>query len=214
VSPFGFAPGFGTNKKPPIDQERRCVFEPWRFLLFGAWAPHIAWVFQASHRGSFSSSSVGTLWRFTASGIPDVGITLSVAMRSAIQVCVIVSIIDGSLPCALWCGLQPRFEGRAQSDALPREAFQVVDELEDLHFVFAVASSLTDPTSRAFAEPIHPYICYGNEAENPVVENDVGVIDLDEGWGGNLGVFVEGAVAHVAAWAYAARSFFAAMGVV
>jgi len=59
------------------------VFEPWRFLLFGAWAPHIAWIFQASHRGSFSSSSVGTLWRFTALGIPDVETTLSDAMWSA-----------------------------------------------------------------------------------------------------------------------------------
>ena len=39
------------------------MFEPWRFLLFGAFASLIAWVFQASHRGSFSNSSVGTLTR-------------------------------------------------------------------------------------------------------------------------------------------------------
>ena len=61
VLPFGLAPGIGTNKKPPIDQERRSIFEPWRFLLFWSFDPLIAWVFQASHRGSFSNSSVGTL---------------------------------------------------------------------------------------------------------------------------------------------------------
>jgi hypothetical protein len=46
--------------------------EPWRFLLFGSFDPLIAWVFQASHRGSFSNSSVGTLRLLTATGIPDV----------------------------------------------------------------------------------------------------------------------------------------------
>ncbi len=187
------------------------MFVPWRFLLFGAWAPHIAWVFQASHRGSFSNSSVGTLWLLTASGIPDVRITLSVNVRSATWVCVIVSIIDGSLPCALWCGLQPRFEGRAQSDALPREAFQVVDELEDLLPVFAVASSLADPAGRAIDEPIHPHICYGDEAENPAVENDIGVVDSDEGRRVNLGKFVEGAVAHVSSGADAGGPCFSAL---
>ena len=46
--------------------------EPWRFLLFGSFDPLIAWVFQASHRGSFSNSSVGTLRLLRATGIPDV----------------------------------------------------------------------------------------------------------------------------------------------
>ena len=72
VSPFGFAPGIGTNKKPPIDQKRRSMCEPWRFLLFGSFDPLIAWVFQASHRGSFSNSSVGTLRLLKVVGIPDV----------------------------------------------------------------------------------------------------------------------------------------------
>jgi hypothetical protein len=70
---LGFAPGIRANKKTAVsNQERRSIFEPWRFLLFGSLEPHIAWVFQASHRGSFSNSSVGTLRLLTATGIPDV----------------------------------------------------------------------------------------------------------------------------------------------
>ena len=125
--------------------------------------------------------------------------------------CVIVSIINESLPCALWCGLQPSFEGWAQSDALPRKAFQVVDELEDLLPVFAVASSLADPAGRAIDEPIHRYICHWDEAENPVVENDIGVVDSDEGRCVNLGEFVEGAVAYVASGADAGGPCFSAV---
>ena len=70
------------------------------------------------------------------------------------------------------------------------DTLQVVDELEDLLFVIAVASSLADPVGRAIADPVHPDICEGKEAENPVVENDVGVVDAEERGGGELGIFV------------------------
>ena len=115
---------------------------------------------------------------------------------------------------ALQSSLPPYFVGRWESDALEREAFQVVDELENLLSVFAVAPSLADPAGRAIAEPFHPDICEGKEAENPIVENDVGVVDADEGWGGELGVFVRGAVEHAATGAYARWPGFSTVGVV
>jgi hypothetical protein len=43
VLPFGFAPGFGTNKKPLPGQERRFDFGR-GVLLFGPFGPHIAWL--------------------------------------------------------------------------------------------------------------------------------------------------------------------------
>jgi len=112
------------------------------------------------------------------------------------------------------CRLQPYSSGRWESDALEREAFQVVDELEDLLSVFAVAPSLADPAGRAMADPVHSDVCEGKEAENPIVENDVGVVDADEGRCGELGIFVRGAVEHAATGAYARWPGFSTVGVV
>ena len=141
--------------------------------MFGPFAPHIAWVFQASHRGSFSNSSVGTLRRFTATGIPDVGFTLPVAMRSAIRVCVIVSPLQrASLGLIL--------RSCVGSDSVTGDTLQIVDEPDDLPFVFAVASSLVDPARCAIADPVHSDICEGKKSKNPIVENDVGVVDSEK----------------------------------
>ena len=77
-----------------------------------------------------------------------------------------------------------------------------------------VAPSLERPRACGIAEPIHPDIRNRKEAENPVVEDDVGVVDLEERGGGELGVFVKPAVAHAATRAYAEGLGFSAVGVV
>lgn len=77
-----------------------------------------------------------------------------------------------------------------------------------------VAPSLAHPRACGIAEPIHPDIRNRKEAENPVVEDDVGGVDLEERGGGELGVFVKPAVAHAAARAYARGLGFSAVGVV
>jgi hypothetical protein len=101
-----------------------------------------------------------------------------------------------------------------KSDHPPRDAFQVVDELDDLYFVFAVASSLADPGGRAFANPAHFDIRQWEDAEKPVVDDDVGVVDFKDGGGGELGVFFWPDVANASAGAYAAWHGFSTMGVV
>ncbi len=86
--------------------------------------------------------------------------------------------------------------------------------MQDLFPVFVVAPSLAHPRACGIAEPIHPDIRNRKEAENPVVEDDVGVVDLEERGGGELGVFVKPAVAHAATRAYAEGLGFSAVGVV
>lgn len=58
---FGFAPGIRANKKPPTRSGRRFVYWPWRFFCSNLSIRTSLELIQASHRGSFSKSSVGTL---------------------------------------------------------------------------------------------------------------------------------------------------------
>jgi hypothetical protein len=70
---LGFAPGIRANKKPPFP-----IRSGGHYLNRGDFCCSVLLnrtsldFPQASHRGSFSNSSVGTLRLLTASGIPDV----------------------------------------------------------------------------------------------------------------------------------------------
>jgi hypothetical protein len=62
VLPFGFAPGIDSMKKPPAPSGAAVHYWPWRFFVVRVFRPaHRLDFSQASHRGIFSNSSVGTL---------------------------------------------------------------------------------------------------------------------------------------------------------
>jgi hypothetical protein len=64
VLPFGFAPGTGTMKKPPVPIRSGGFLSAVEIFVVRVFRPAHRLNFpQASHRGSFSNSSVGTLTR-------------------------------------------------------------------------------------------------------------------------------------------------------
>jgi hypothetical protein len=92
VWPFGFAPGTGTMKKPPAPSGAAVSYRPWRFLLFGSFDPHIAWVFPSKPPWDFLQFLGRHPAVFEATGIPDVGERIARHRRGATGACVIVDM--------------------------------------------------------------------------------------------------------------------------